>query len=402
MMTSPTESEEEAKREIARQFVRREQASIRHDFNAVSPPPPLRCPRSDCDATFVDRGHCVRHAADVHPTDVPEVAELSWAMRDPVSLAVFEKFIEDAAGLNEDGILLEGERPDRQEVAGGQAKENDRGTATSTPGDARDGVAAARDTLDLWKAIEEWRAVPTSSSSPSSSSQRDLYRRLSTSILERFASEGAPTAKTRKSKNTNSKHPHLPDDVRIAVGGEQQLGVFGKLGTTYHSNGSSKTFSMKNLLDGVRHHSEESQRPSSSPSKGCDDQMHIGNIDFVDPSALEEASFRAVVFLSESAIGQAFLRSAPYERYLHGLRKPMKDAVRAQAADFAAAEIEAWVAEGHRLRKAALDRRQEFMIESLADQASNVVLQGASGAGLVGGLVDDQVTTSYIAGPVHI
>lgn len=431
MMASPAESEVEAKREVARRFVRREQASIRHNFNAVSPPPPLRCPRSDCDATFVDRGHCLRHAADVHPTDEPEVAELSSAMRDPASLAVFEKFIEDAAAaadFNENDILLQVMvRPDRheeeEEAGGGQeAKENDQGTATTTTaaGDGRDGVAAARDTLDLWKAIEEWRAVPTSSSSSSSSQQDDLYRRLSTSILERFVSSGTTTAISRNDNNTKgNKKPHLPGNVRIALGGEQLHRVFGKLGTTYHSSNSSNSsgnkFSMKKLLGGVRHHHSEEepeQRPSlsssSSPSNkkgGGDDQVqHLGNIDVVvDPSALEEASFQAVVFLSESAIGRAFLRSAPYERYLHGLQQPMKDAARAQAAEFAADELEAWAAEGRRLRRAALGRRQEFLIDSLADQAVNVVFEGdsgaASGAGLVGGLVDDQVTNALTRTP---
>ncbi|CAM9426646.1 unnamed protein product, partial [Hapterophycus canaliculatus] len=95
--TSSSESVAEVNRVVARRFVRREQALIRHDFNAVSPPPPLRCPRSDyCDATFVDRGHCLRHAADVHPNDAREVAELSAVIRDPSGLIVFERFIRGA------------------------------------------------------------------------------------------------------------------------------------------------------------------------------------------------------------------------------------------------------------------------------------------------------------------
>lgn len=376
-----TESEVEAKRKITRRFVRREQALIRHDFNAVSPPPPLRCPHADCDATFVDRGHCVRHAADAHPTDAPEVAELSATMRDPVSLAVFEQFIKDAA-LNKDDIVLQ-LRPGQQEVAG-QAKDNKQGTTADNV--YFDGIAAARDTLDMWKAIEEWRAVPTSSSSG------DLYRKLGASILVRFAS--GTTAETGQTRTPNDKRLHLPDDIRVALGGEQLLRLFGKLGTTYHKKNSDR-ISIKSLLGGNHHHSGASERPSSSPSDGGDDQVHLGNVE-VEPFALEEASFRAVVFLSESAIGQAFLRSAPYERYLHRARQPREEAVCKAAADIAAAEIEAWAAEGRRLRKAALDNQQELLMDSLADKASNVVLRGAAGAGLLGELVDHQVTNSCI------
>ena len=111
----------------------------------------------------------------------------------------------------------------------------------------------------------------------------------------------------------------------------------------------------------------------------------------MDAFALEQASSRAVFFLGESAVGRAFLRSEPYRRYLNGVHKPMKDAVEKAAADLAAAEAAEWAAEARRLRAAALDRELEMLVDSLADQAANLVLHGAASAAFVGGLIDDQV-----------
>eukprot|EP00903_Cladosiphon_okamuranus_P005615 g5584.t1 len=276
--------------------MRQAQARIRHDFNANWPPPPLRCPRADgCDATFVDRGHCLRHAADVHPADAPEVAELSAAMRDTAGLAVFEEFI---AALNESGGdegVVPQASSDREGITGQLPAKTDDEVVTNALAD--DNVAAARDTLDMWKAIEEWRAVPTSSSG-------DRYRRLGASIL-----------------NSN---------------------------------------------DGV-------------------------DID-VDPAAFEEASSHAVSFLGKSVVGKAFLRSAPYRKYLDGVHKPIRDAIEKAAAAIEAADTERWAAEARSLRAVALDREKEVLVESLADQASSLVLHGAASAGLLGGLIDDQAS----------
>ncbi len=365
MAPCSSESEAEAKREIVRLFVRREQASLRHDFNAVSPPPSLRCPRSDrCDATFVDRGHCLRHAADVHPADAIEVAELSAAINDAAGLEVFEHFVGAAISAESvnGGRIAHLVQPLQQEMLNRleESGEND----DSTIGDAD--INAARDTLEMWKAIEEWRAVTTTS-------PEDRYRKLGVSIIERFGS--------------GSTTKCLPDDIRVALGGEKLRHVFGKLGEIHRSSSSK---SMRNLLGSNRHHRLAPEQPAGSSS---DDHARVG-LDF-DPFALEEASSRAVVFLGESPIGRAFLRSVPYRKYLDRVHKPMRDAVSKAAADIAVAETAKWAAEAAALRKAALDRKQEVLVGSLADQASSDVLEGAAGAGLLGGVIDDLVK-SYI------
>lgn len=350
LATAPpaSESEAEAKQEMVRRFVWREQALIRHDFNTTSPPPPLCCPRSDsCDATFVDRGHALHHAADVHPTDSPGVAELSVTMRDPVGLAVFEEFVEAAAAAAEPdgkGSFTRQASSDEQPPV----KQSDQG---STP--ASSVGAAARDTLDVWNAIQGWRLI---------SSDQKRFQQLGEAIIV-----------------SRTKYPHLPDDVRVALGGEQLRRLFGEMGATHGGKPNKK------LLPGRANHSSTLQRPS--PPRIGDD----ARVTTVDPSALEEASFRAVAFLSECQIGLAFLGSAPYRTYLDGVHKPMRDAVEAAAAEIAAAEEAEWAAEAHSLRKAALDREQEAQVESLANQATRVVLQGAVGASLLGGLIDDQV-----------
>lgn len=352
-----SDSEEKAKREIVRLFMWREQAWIRHDFNANCPPPRLRCPRAEsCGATFVDRGHCIRHAAEVHPTDAPEVAELSAAMRDTVGLAVFEEFIS----------ALKKSSDDRQEVTvhSPGAKTKEEGAATT---DADVSVPAVCGTLDMWKAIEEWRAVPISSSG-------DRYRQVGASILNRFGS-GATT----DTSAPRSMQPHVPDDVRLALSGEKQRRVFGKLGKNYHASKNSG----KKPLAGNRQHRVGPVRPASPSNDGV-------GID-VDPAALEEASSRAVLFLGESAIGRAFLRSAPYRKYLDGVHKPVRDAVEKAAADIAAAEVARWAAEARSLKAAAISRQQEMQVEALAYQASNLVLHGVASAGLLGALIDDQV-----------
>lgn len=350
LATAPpaSESEAEAKQEMMRRFVRREQALIRHDFNATSPPPPLCCPRSDsCDATFIDRGHALRHAADVHPTDSPRVAELSATMRDPVGLAVFGEFVEAAAVAAEpggQGSFTQQARSDEQPPV----KQSDQGfTPASSVG------AAARDTLDLWKVIQAWRLI---------SSDQERFQQLGEAIIV-----------------SHSKHPHLPKDVRVALGGEQLRRLFGELGATHGGKPNKK------LLLGRDNRSSTLARPSPSRNGGD------ARVTTVDPSALEEASFRAVVFLSECQVGLAFLGSPTYRRYLDGVRKPMRDAVEAAAAEIAAVEEAEWAAEARSLRKAALDREQEAQVESLANQATRLVLQGAVGETFLGGLIDDQV-----------
>ncbi|CAM9946872.1 unnamed protein product [Ectocarpus sp. 4 AP-2014] len=351
LATAPpaSESEAEAKQEMVRRFVWREQALIRHDFNTTSPPPSLCCPRSDiCDATFVDRGHALRHAADVHPTDSPGVAELSVTMRDPVGLAVFEEFVEAAAAAAE---------PDRKGSFTRQASSDQQPPVKQSDQDSTPASsvgAAARDTLDVWKAIQAWRLI---------SSDQKRFQQLGEAIIL-----------------SRTKYPHLPDDVRVALGGEQLRRLFGELGAAHGGKPNKK------LLPGRANRSSTLQRPS--PPRSGDG----ARVTTVDPSALEEASFRAVAFLSKCQVGLAFLRSPPYGTYLDGVHKPIRDAVEAAAAEIAAAEEAEWAAEARNLRKAALDREQEAQIESLASQATRLALQGAVGASLLSGLIDDQAS----------
>eukprot|EP00752_Nemacystus_decipiens_P016338 g14612.t1 len=348
---SISESEADAKQEVVRLFMRREQAWLRHDFNANYPPPPLRCPRGDsCDATFVKREHCLRHAVDVHPEDAPEVAELSAAMRDSAGLTIFDEFID---ALTESGGDSRGAVPQTHLVI-----------------DADDSVAAARSTLGVWKAIEEWRAVSTTSSG-------NRCRQLGASILNKFGSGG-----TNVSNAQRSAQSYLPDDIGAALSGDKLLQVFGKLGQNYHASNKSKK----------HHHHSAPVRSSSSSSRS--DGVGVD----VDPFALEEASFRAVFFLAESAVGQAFLRSEAYRKYLDRLQKPMRDAVEKAATDIAVAEAARWAAEARRLRAAALDREQEVLVDSLAGQASNLVLHGTASAGFLGCLIDDQVNNATTQG----
>ncbi|CAN0127432.1 unnamed protein product [Scytosiphon promiscuus] len=345
-------SEAEAKREVIRRFVRREEGLIRHDFNAASAPPLLRCPRSDCcDATFVERGHCLRHAADVHPNDPPEVAELSAVMRDPSGLTVLESFVtgaafDDSRGGEDGGSVDLQARSSRREVTQ-QPLFGDDGRSA-----ADGGVLAARDVLDLWKEVEEWRKVPSSSS--------DGYRKLAASIV------------------SSSKRPHLPDDIRVVLGGEQAPRPFGKLVTTHKT-------STKKLVGGSRDTFKPG--PPSSTRNGNTSDVNI------DPLILEEASSRAVTFLGESKVGLAFLRSDHYRRYLEGVHKPMKDAIEEEALNIAATEAAEWAAEARQLRNAALDHQEGQMIDSLAGHALDLVLEGDIGATLLEGLVDDQAST---------
>lgn len=134
--TDPAVFEAEATEDVIRRFVWWGQASLRHDFNADMPPP-LRCPRPDCDATFVDRIHCVRHAVDLHPTESPGIWKLACTLRDPVGLDVFEGY------------------------AGG-------GTVSPSLGQT------VRETLSRYKEIQEWRTVPSSS---------DRFQQLTAAIL---------------------------------------------------------------------------------------------------------------------------------------------------------------------------------------------------------------------------
>lgn len=313
----------EARKEVAGMFVRRRQALIKHDFNAASPPP-LRCPRPDCDATFVRPDHYVRHAAEDHPSDDPGIAELALVINNPVGLALVERWVGMPTTLGESGGISDRERVEALH--------------TSKAGEA------ANASLCLWKAIEDWRTVTTSSTD---------YQQLGRSIFEIIASMD-PT--------TNKKgSDHFPGEFGDAFTGSEP-NAFGSLGTT-----------------GQKHATVLHDHPMEYPSDNT-----------VDPSAFAEASWQALVSLN-SAVGRAFFSSAPYARYLDEEKKPLREAVEAAAADIAKRKRVESLAEARNLRAAACLRVQERMVNDFAETAVSLFLQGSAATSFLGDLVDEQV-----------
>lgn len=314
----------EARKEAARMFARRRQALIRHDFNAASPPP-LRCPRPDCGATFVKSDHYVRHAADDHPVDDPGIAELALVMHSPVGLALLESWVVGMTTAPGESVA----HADRERVEE---------LRTRGIGEAAD------DALCLWKAIEDWRAVTSSSGD---------YQQLCGSILERNASMG-PT--------TNKKgSDHFPGEVGDALTGSEPS-PSGSLETT-----------------GRNHATALRDRPMEYPSDNTS-----------NPLAFAEASWQALVSLN-SVVGRAFFMSAPYARYLDELKTPLREAVEAAAADITKRKRAESLAEARELRAVACLRVQERMVDDFAETTVSLFLQGTTATSFLGDLVDAQV-----------
>lgn len=133
--------------QVIRRFILREEASLRHDFNAQWPPP-LRCHRVECHATFIDPAHYARHATDAHRKDDPGIAELGLVLSDFATLRIFENFLETSGTEDRDGGHVVG---------------------------ANSCIAQVRLTLSLWKAIERWRAI---------SSASDHYQQLAADVYD--------------------------------------------------------------------------------------------------------------------------------------------------------------------------------------------------------------------------
>lgn len=174
----------EARKEVAQMFVRRRQALTKHDFNATSPPP-LRCPRFDCDATFVNPSHYVRHAADVHPADGPGIAELAVVMHAPAGLALLESWIGTST------------RPGCESDAHADREQAEKALLTSDKCETAENAL-----LMLWKAIEDWRAAPSSS---------DEYQRLGRSVLNNEFSSSMISTTNKKGSD------RLPGEVGDAL-----------------------------------------------------------------------------------------------------------------------------------------------------------------------------------------
>ena len=337
---APTAPDVEARKEVAQMFVRRRQALTKHDFNATSPPP-LWCPRSDCDATFVSPSHYVRHAADVHPADDSRTAELALVMHNPVGLALLESWIGMSANPSETDAHADQEREEKVRFTGEKRE---------TAGDA----------LVLWRTIEDWRTAPSSS---------DDYKRLGRSILDnkfRLSSVG----------RTNKKRSdHLPEEVGNALAGLEPVFSLGRsrsLEATNHKNAPPTT------------HGRPMEQPPSE--------------DAINPLAFEEASWRALVSLN-GVVGRAFLTSVPYARYLDEVGRPRREAVEAAAADIAKRKRTESLAEARKLREEAFLRAQERMVDELAENAVTLFLRGtataATNTGFLGDLVDDQVHARF-------
>lgn len=329
----------EARKEVARMFVRRRQALTKHDFNVTSPPP-LRCPRFDCDATFVNPAHYVRHAADVHPKDGPEIAELALLMHIPVGLALLERWIGTAT------------------AAGGESDAHaDREQTEKVLFTSEKCKTVENAFLVLWKTIEDWRTAPSSS---------DDYQRLGRSVLSKISSSSSMMG------TTNSKGS---DRLSGEVAGSEPV-VFSlgssSLGTTKHKNAS-----------GITH--------------GLPMTEYTPSEDAINPLAFEEASWRALVSLNGVA-GRAFLTSTPYAKYLDEMERPRREAIEAKAADIAKRKHAESLAEARKLREEAFLRVQEGMVDELAEKALTLFLRGtgtAAASSFLGDLVEDQVRTIF-------
>lgn len=174
----PAPTETEARQDVTRRFVWREQAAIRHDFNAEWPPP-LRCPRGDCGATFVDPTHAARHAVDVHSNDDPEISQLGLILSDRAGLAIFEEYL--SAHVIGDGVV----RADRQEKVHGCIPHD---------GNSVDNTTIC-DSLELWKAVAHWRIVSSSS---------ELYQKLAGVAYDKLATSRcakSPTPPDQKERS---------------------------------------------------------------------------------------------------------------------------------------------------------------------------------------------------------
>lgn len=339
-------TEAETRREIVRRLVRQEQFSVRHDFNAESPPP-LRCPRADCDATFVDPYHCVRHEADIHSASEgsTRTAELAVALGDPVGLAAFDRYI---GGSRSGGVT---------EVVAAPRYGLRQGMEPSMPTGSAD-VTTGRCALDLWKTVEEWRKAQTSS---------ERYRELALSIYDQIT----PSSSTGGSSINRS---HLPDAVARALVGELDTG---ERTTVTKQN----TFGISRWV-GRAHGSVVDRQPSEDTP-------------ITNPQALEEASWQALVSLFETN-GETFLESAPYASYLDEVDRPTRDAVAVAAKDIADRERAEWSAEARALKQEALRQGRETAANAMAETALERFLDGTATGGIVGKLVDDQVYRRYL------
>lgn len=340
-------TEAEARQEVVRRLVRQEHFSVRHDFNAESPPP-FRCPRADCDATFVDPYHCVRHEDEVHSASEgsTKTAELAVALGDPVGLAAFHKYI---GGSRSGGVTeaVAAPRSGRQ------------GMEPSTPTGSAD-VTTGRCALDLWKTFEEWRKAQTSS---------ERYRELALSIYDQIMLSSS-------TGGSSINRSHLSDAIARALVGELDTG---ERTTVTKQN----TFEISRWV-GRAHGSVMDRQPSEDTP-------------ITNTQALEEASWQALVSLFETN-GETFLESTPYASYLDEVDRPTRDAVAAAVKDIADRERAEWSAEARALKQEALRRGREAAANAIAEDALERFLDGTATGGIVGQLVDDQVYRRYLLG----
>lgn len=323
----------EARQEVIRRFISHEKASLRHDFNAEWPPA-FRCPHAACNATFVDPGHCARHAADAHAKDTPGIWELGLCLSESASLAIFESYL---SKLGETIIHSEGQR-----IGASSLRNKD--------------PSSVHRRLDLWKATVRWRAVPSCS---------PHYSGLTAAVCELLpVTSNKTTKESTIDEGGQSHHPRELSNTMHKGRAEVDSGRWG-MGMSMAEVG--KTNSDRNNMFEYA----------------------------VDPLILEQASWQALVDLHE-VVGKGFLRSTPYLQYLDSSGKPVREAIAMTAADIASRKRAEWLKEARTLQAAAFHRNKEMDIDRMAEEALALALEGQGDTGIFESLVDDQVMISPI------
>lgn len=336
-------AESEARKKVVHQFALREKAALRHDFNAKWPPP-LRCPRADCRATFVDRSHCARHAVDAHPEDAPGVSELGMVFSESTGLLTFEDYLSIAS--SESHV-----RPEERQVMAGSiswaASEHE--------------LKGVRRNLELWKAISRWRTVSSASSS---------YQQLTAAAYKLIT----------------------PVDLEEAVESVNK-------GHQREGGGGLSTVLSSGRREGITRSTEAGNNESSDDNETKAYDCAIATV------VLEKAGWRALVDIHRTAIGRGFLTSTPYFQSLESVGKPVREAVMAIAADIISQKRAERLEEARTLRAAAILCNTEAAIDALAEETLAAVLEEEKGdkgeEGILGSALDNLVS-EWLTPSLHV
>lgn len=327
-------AESEVRKRIVHQFTVREKAALRHDFNAEWPPP-FRCPRADCQATFVDPSHCARHAADAHPEDAPGVAELGVVFSESAGLSTFEDYLSMVSSGRD---VHPGEKQETAESMSCAAFKHE--------------WEDVRRNLELLKAISRWRTVSSASSS---------YKQLTAAAYTLTI----PVDLDEATENLNR--------------GQERDGGGGR----------------STVLSSCRW-GEANRCERASDNEASDDNETEGCDCAIAAVVLEKAGWRALVDVHGTAIGRGFLASAPYLQYLESVEKPVREAVMATVTDIISRKHAERLEEARALRAAAICCNNEAAIDALAEETLAAVLEEGKGSkggeGVLGSTLDDLVS----------